>query len=190
MCMQVYHSMMTKYMPKRIQFSREGMEARTQLAALDHNFNAGREQATTSTGQPQYKVQFSRVKGDFVAKKIYSEKKYGCMHSMMQQVSDVATKRLTVPPIQKCKPVNVSRRGAPVKATVVANLIKVMVSIFRPLSSLLISGFFKPMVRYTRRVWKALAYCSHRACWDTTSYTTTHFPMDHPHHLLVGSISE
>eukprot|EP00117_Sycon_ciliatum_P005616 scpid101353/ scgid3873/ len=122
MCMQVYHSMMTKYMPKRIQFSREGMEARTQLAALDHNFNAGREQATTSTGQPQYKVQFSRVKGDFVAKKIYSEKKYGCMHSMMQQVSDVATKRLTVPAIQKCKPVNVSRRGAPVKATVVANL--------------------------------------------------------------------
>ncbi|XP_065180373.1 uncharacterized protein LOC135810903 [Sycon ciliatum] len=119
--LEVYHSMMTKYMPKRIQFSREGMEARTQLAALDHNFNAGREQAT-SKGQPQYKVQFSRVKGDFVAKKIYSEKKYGCMHSMMQQVSDVATKRLTVPPIQKCKPVNVSRRGAPVKAAVVANL--------------------------------------------------------------------
>ena len=42
--LEVYHSMMHKYCPKRQHFSHEGMVARTQLAALDHNHNCSRKQ--------------------------------------------------------------------------------------------------------------------------------------------------
>lgn len=39
--LEVYHSMMLKYCPKRQHFSYKGMLARTQLAAIDNNRNAG-----------------------------------------------------------------------------------------------------------------------------------------------------
>ena len=87
---QVYNSVMTKYVPKRIHFSLEGMIARTQLAALDHNFNVGREHSTIESGEERFKVQYSRQKGDYVAKKIYEEKNYGYVGAMMAQVVDVA----------------------------------------------------------------------------------------------------
>ena len=54
--MQVYYSVMTKYAPKRTQFSAEGMEARTQLAALDNNCNVGRGQAQTKQGEARIHV--------------------------------------------------------------------------------------------------------------------------------------
>ena len=34
---EVYHSLIDKYYPKRLSFTYEGMYARTQLAVLDHN---------------------------------------------------------------------------------------------------------------------------------------------------------
>lgn len=49
--LEVYHSLLLKYCPKRQQFSYKGMIARTQLEALDHNNNVGRSQSTTSTGE-------------------------------------------------------------------------------------------------------------------------------------------
>ena len=39
--LEVYHSMLLKYCPKRQHFSYNGMVARTQLAALDNNHNTG-----------------------------------------------------------------------------------------------------------------------------------------------------
>ena len=36
---EVYHSMMLKYVPKRQEFQYPQMVTRTQLAVLDHNFN-------------------------------------------------------------------------------------------------------------------------------------------------------
>lgn len=38
---EVYHSMLLKYCPKRHHFSHKGMVARTQLAAIDNNYNSG-----------------------------------------------------------------------------------------------------------------------------------------------------
>ena len=43
--LEVYHSMILKYCPKREHFSYKGMVARTQLAAIDNNHNTGRKQA-------------------------------------------------------------------------------------------------------------------------------------------------
>ncbi|XP_077347750.1 uncharacterized protein LOC143996532 [Lithobates pipiens] len=45
---ETYHSMMLKYRPKRIHYKYDSMEARTRLAALQHNNNIGRKMATVT----------------------------------------------------------------------------------------------------------------------------------------------
>ncbi|KAK7499816.1 hypothetical protein BaRGS_00008907 [Batillaria attramentaria] len=45
---EVYHSLMTKYVAKRQAFDPKVMEARTCLAAIDHNSSLGREQTEMS----------------------------------------------------------------------------------------------------------------------------------------------
>ena len=42
--LEVYHSMLLKYCPKREHFSYEGIKARSQLAAIANNENVGRMQ--------------------------------------------------------------------------------------------------------------------------------------------------
>ena len=49
--LEVYHSLMLKYCPKRQHFSHKWMLARTQLTALDHNANCGREHALVEAGE-------------------------------------------------------------------------------------------------------------------------------------------
>ena len=46
--LEVFHSLMLKYLPKRQHFPYQEMVTRTQLAALDHNFNLDRPQAVIS----------------------------------------------------------------------------------------------------------------------------------------------
>ena len=107
--LQVYHSVMLKYAPKRIQFSREGMDARTQLAAIDNNRNVGRVQATTAQGCPRFKSQFSCHKAQYVAKKIYIPKNYDYINNMMQQVKEVATGERELRRVEKHPRVSISR---------------------------------------------------------------------------------
>ena len=72
--LEVYHSVQTKYLPKRQHFSYKGMVARTQLAALDHNANTGRAQATSSKGESEgelrYKVVYPKRSKEWIAKPI------------------------------------------------------------------------------------------------------------------------
>ena len=49
--LEVFHSLLLKYCPKRQHFSYIGMQARLELAILDHNYNTDRKQATTRTGK-------------------------------------------------------------------------------------------------------------------------------------------
>ena len=48
--LEVFHSLLLKYCPKRQHFSHKGMKARIELAILDHNYNTKRKQATTKKG--------------------------------------------------------------------------------------------------------------------------------------------
>ena len=61
--LEVFHSLMLKYLPKRKHFTYSGVLARTQLAALDHNHNCSRAQAVvksgTRKGQQRFKVEIS-----------------------------------------------------------------------------------------------------------------------------------
>ena len=45
--LEVFHSFLLKYCPKRQHFSYMRMQARIELEILDHNYNTQRKQATT-----------------------------------------------------------------------------------------------------------------------------------------------
>ena len=93
--LEVYHNVMTKYCPKREHFSHASMVGRTQLAALDHNQNIGRQQATTQAGELRYRTECTRQKGAWVAKKIYEKKEYGYLHDMVKNVALAAAGNVT-----------------------------------------------------------------------------------------------
>ena len=80
--LEVFDLLMLKYLPKRQHFPYQGMVARTQLAALDHNFSLDRPQAVISTKEGQtsetrYKVVFPKGLGSKTYKK--SKKLYICV---------------------------------------------------------------------------------------------------------------
>ena len=83
---EVYHSNQLVWTPKRIHFSFVGMRARQQLAALNHNYNVGRQQAKTQHGKAQWKIVFPKAKKKWVAKKVYSKKSTTYLHALMHSV--------------------------------------------------------------------------------------------------------
>ena len=72
--LEVFHSLLNRYCPKRLHFSPHGMIARTQLAVLDYNCGADCSQATTADGALRYKQSFSKVTQGWVVKKIPEKK--------------------------------------------------------------------------------------------------------------------
>ena len=88
--LEVYHSLMLKYCPKRQHFSHKGMLARTQLTALDHNANCGREHALVEAGErrgeARYKVSFPKAQKQWVVKPIRAKKSYTHVFRLMDDV--------------------------------------------------------------------------------------------------------
>ena len=60
--LEVFHSLILKYCPKRQHFSYVGMQARIELAILDHNYNTNRKQATTNKGTLIFSTNFGCYK--------------------------------------------------------------------------------------------------------------------------------
>ena len=124
--LEVYHALLTKYCPKRQHFSYKGMLARTQLAALDHNHNTGRRQATTSSGEVRYKVVFPKPTKIWVAKPITESKSYGYLQGILKAVLN--KRQLNPQPLRKHKarqppvilPANIATCERPLKETVVS----------------------------------------------------------------------
>ncbi|XP_030233960.1 uncharacterized protein LOC115559293 [Gadus morhua] len=70
--LEIFHSAMLKYLPKRQGFSFQGMRERGHLACLEHNENfVKRKQATTKTGQPRFNQVFCRRSKQWVVKQIF-----------------------------------------------------------------------------------------------------------------------
>ena len=87
--LEVYHSLLLKYAPKRQHFSYPGTVCRTQLAAIDHNYHLGRKQATTHTGEKRYNIVYPKTHGhskNWVAKTIMQRKEYPYREDMMKDV--------------------------------------------------------------------------------------------------------
>ncbi|XP_056013504.1 uncharacterized protein LOC130052444 [Ostrea edulis] len=81
---EVYHSMMLKYVPKRQEFQYPQMVARTQLAALDHNFNLNRDIKNDKHGQEVFAPQCSKATGRWSVKNRYEEKNYSFRKELLE----------------------------------------------------------------------------------------------------------
>ena len=96
--LEVYHSVLLKYCEKRNHFAHEGMVARTALAALDNNYNTGRQHARTLTGELRYKVAYRKGRKDWVAKLINEDKSYNYITTMMTRVVALRCSDTSNPP--------------------------------------------------------------------------------------------
>ena len=88
--LEVFHSLLTKYCPKRQHFSYMGMNVRMQLAILDHNYNIERQQATTLQGQARF---IPKSQKHWVAKAIKEDKKIDYLVEMLEEVVSPDYKR-------------------------------------------------------------------------------------------------
>ncbi|KAJ8333729.1 hypothetical protein SKAU_G00410480 [Synaphobranchus kaupii] len=124
--LEVYHSAMLKYAPKRLHFNYDTMRARTQLTILDHNSNIGRPQAVTEAGTMRYSIAFPKQTKDWVAKKLYVPTTQAFRKHLVELVlerrqdktvkyKDPASK-VQLPP----RPANIANVPKPPKAEVVA----------------------------------------------------------------------
>jgi hypothetical protein len=86
---EVFHSMMLKYVPKRQEFQYPQMVARTQLAALDDYFNLKCQQKQDSAGELQFVPVFPKATGRWCAKKRNEDKDYRFRLEMMELVLSV-----------------------------------------------------------------------------------------------------
>ena len=91
--LEVYHSMLLKYCPKREHFSYNGMVARTQLAALDNNYNTERQQAVIQegprSGEARYRKSFPKTHKRWVAKPVKEKKSYAFLSELQLKVLEL-----------------------------------------------------------------------------------------------------
>ncbi|XP_063047543.1 uncharacterized protein LOC134441244 [Engraulis encrasicolus] len=73
--LEVFHSAMLKYCPKRLHFQYPTMLARTMLAVMDHNENHSRprEQDKTAAGVPRVNVVMQKYSGQWVPRPLYKK---------------------------------------------------------------------------------------------------------------------
>ena len=125
--LEVYHSVQTKYLPKRQHFWYKGMVARSQLAALDHNANTSRNHATVSSRENEeelrYRVVFPKRSKEWVAKPIMEKTTRDHLQPMLDAIverknQDASNRSatLTAPHI----PRNIASTPRPDKAEVIA----------------------------------------------------------------------
>ena len=89
--LEVYNSAYTKYSTKRKYFPFKSMVVRSKLAALDHNHNAGREQATVGVstrssapqGAPGYCAVCQKARGVWDCKPVCKGNDYSHVYDMM-----------------------------------------------------------------------------------------------------------
>ena len=81
--LEVYHSLLLKYVPKRQEFDGDQMDARTTLAVIDHNLSQNRGQKIDAQGQGVYKTAYSKETVKWVAKPVYNKKSYKWVSTMM-----------------------------------------------------------------------------------------------------------
>ena len=89
--LEVFHSLLLKYCPKRLHFSFHGMIARTQLAILHFNQAMKSEQAVTRDRIPRYKHQFSKITKKYVIKPINNAPEKLYIEHLISEVINAAT---------------------------------------------------------------------------------------------------
>ena len=121
--LEVFHSVLDKYWPKRLHFTLEGMIARTQLAVLDCNCGSNNSQATTKDGERRYKHIFSKVTQNWVVKKISKTKDREYIHELLSSTLEASpdTTGDKLPRIGSIPP-NIARIEKPDKEEAIENM--------------------------------------------------------------------
>ena len=92
--LEVYHSMLLKYVPKRQHFAYSGMQTRLQLAALDHNHNADNETVKDSQGNETCRQVFSKAKKHWILRSVKPSKQHAyrddLIHKIIKRRTDTA----------------------------------------------------------------------------------------------------
>jgi len=90
--LEVYHNVISKYLPKLYHFEFDHMEIGTILAALDNNENTERKQKTTITRKKggltvrkHFTVAYRKPMHKFIARKFYDKKKYDYLKDMLKE---------------------------------------------------------------------------------------------------------
>ena len=120
--LEVYHSLMTKYVPKRQEFDYDQMNARTALAVIDHNMSRDRIQLTNRKGEKMFKIVCTKANSQWVVKPRYESKKYDWVLAMMKKLVDEKQER-TLSPVRVTKMGNIAPTPAPPKSQLIGSLL-------------------------------------------------------------------
>ena len=116
--LEVYHSVINKYCPKRLHFSLYGMIARTQLAILDLNCCSENVQAVSKEGSLRYKQIFSRVTQSWVVKKIMKTKERPYLYLLLEKTIKITEDLKENGDIPK----NIATKEKPLKEDAINNM--------------------------------------------------------------------
>ena len=118
---EVYHNVIGKYCPKRLSFSYEGMHARTQLAVMSHNAGINRKQAVVKkTNKPRTKQQYSKVTGQWVAKKVMEPMDMKFLQDIVDDIPKVGSNNEKNDKLEEV-PKNIAAVPNPGKDVILAN---------------------------------------------------------------------
>lgn len=88
--LEVFHSEMLQYVPKRKHFCYQGMVCRTQLCVMDHNIHLDREQVVNQWGAreglPRYSHVCPKGRNHWVAKRVKTAKTYPHLPKLVSSV--------------------------------------------------------------------------------------------------------
>ena len=118
--LEVYHSMLLKYCPKREHSSYEGIKARSQLAAIDNDENVSRMQAVVergaNAGEARSRKCYSKKQKQWVVKPILEQKAYNFLPEMSEKVLEKCESGTAVPlELNTNLPKNIATKAAPDK---------------------------------------------------------------------------
>ena len=133
--LEVFHSVLLSYAPKRLEFDNRYMSARVKLAILDYNENVGRGQAvikksrknTGAVGELRYNFKASKRSGEWVAKEVKDDKTFKFIEKIWNEVFRLKLSGVKLKtPAEKdpAIPKNIAKTPMPVKNTVLAKRLK------------------------------------------------------------------
>lgn len=91
---EVYHSVVNKYCPKRQHFHMASMLARQQLAAMDHNCGTDLAISVDKEGEPVCKYQYSKITKQWVAKPVKEQKNREYLKDMVIKLIELKEGRI------------------------------------------------------------------------------------------------
>ncbi len=124
-----YNSVVLKYAPKRQHFHYRGMQARLQLAALDHNHNIGRAAAKDKSGKDVVRQIYSKARKTWVLRNEYVSKSYMFRQQLLHYIylrrmdnrskMTSSTNTVVIPPL----PSNIAIKDKPTRDEAISGLI-------------------------------------------------------------------